>query len=147
MNGGGMGEMEETMMWYAVSHEKAEEEDWTWTTPSTCGIAKETQAVCSSTASCPCSHLGSPSESLHGQIAAVAVSCQLWLVKQVAPYNGRTRRMQIFRQDVIEPQYKAVLPNQCVTSPVTERSIYLETADRPASYLAFPVTFHGLRPQ
>jgi hypothetical protein len=29
MNGGGAGEMEETMMWYAVSHEKAEEEDWT----------------------------------------------------------------------------------------------------------------------
>ncbi|EDR08567.1 uncharacterized protein LACBIDRAFT_326700 [Laccaria bicolor S238N-H82] len=28
MNGGGPGEMEETMMWYAVSHEKAEEEDW-----------------------------------------------------------------------------------------------------------------------
>ena len=29
INGGGAGEMEETMMWYAVSHEKAEEEDRT----------------------------------------------------------------------------------------------------------------------
>ncbi|EDR08344.1 uncharacterized protein LACBIDRAFT_326709 [Laccaria bicolor S238N-H82] len=114
-------------------------------TSTTFGIMKEMQRVCSSTASCPCSHLGSPSGSLHGQTAAVTVSRQFGLSSKLRGTTDERDWMQIFREDVIEAQYKAVLPDQSANSPATERPV--ETANHFASYLAFPVTFHGLRLQ
>lgn len=93
-------------------------------TSSTFGIVKETQAVCSSAAGCPRSHLGSPSESLHGQTATVTVSRQFGLSSKLRGTTDERDWMQIFREDITEPQYKAVLPDQCATSPATERSVY-----------------------
>ncbi|EDR08343.1 uncharacterized protein LACBIDRAFT_326699 [Laccaria bicolor S238N-H82] len=87
-----------------------------------------------------------------------------WLVKQVVRYNGQMRLdadipRRHYRSSVhfVSPQksyqtdfgpqirYKAALPDQSANSPATERPV--ETANHFASYLAFPVTFHGLRLQ
>ena len=120
-----------------------------------------------SAASCPCSHLRSPSRSLHGYRRS-AVSCR-GLSSKLRDAKDERDWMQISCDDFIEPQSvpcplenhnKLILglksgtrryyqtnvpPPQPPNDPSTLKPL---TIQRPIYFqTAFPDTFHGLMPQ
>ncbi|KAJ7634960.1 hypothetical protein FB45DRAFT_478351 [Roridomyces roridus] len=140
-NGGGEGEEEESMMWYAVAHEKSEgdeDEPWhneTWRTTWMERMERREVQIqillymlkLSLPAALPPPEASSPSRkrrkvepppaSLEDRLEAFMDKLSTWqLAKSLEEgllHRSRDRDwMQVFCEDVVEPRFKATLPDQ-----------------------------------